>query len=617
MIELQSRTSHFRNRIRSMKLPASLGAGVYTIVHFCMIAFCVVGDASAQDSAGSRAVQEIFRSYHETYLTLFPIEATNFGDNRYNDRLMIDIALDFLAKERQFYRSTQDKLAAVDLNSCSEVEQLMAKILKYELDIRLEGMEFQYERIPLHQFDGLHLFFGQLGSGSGSQPFKTVKDYDAWIQRIDGFCVWLRAAKDQFQIGIRDGYVLPRSLVMKMIPQFSDPSIASEKIEDCLFWGPIKSLPDSFSKEEQNRLKNTYETALRNKLIPAYKEFGKFLENEYLPKSRASSGIGSLPGGEAQYRYWVRYWTTTSLTPDEIFSIGETEVARILGEMKATQAKMGFQGTLPEFFSDLRSNPALMPYSEAKQVLADFAAIQSKIEPQLDRLFLNKPKTRFEIRRTEAFREATASAEYMPGSADGRRPGIFYVPIPEVSKFNVTSGMESLFLHEAIPGHHYQISLQQENASLPDFAKFLWYGAYGEGWALYCETLGEELGLYADPKQKIGALGDEMHRAIRLVVDVGLHVKGWSREKAIEYMMANEAISEQSAVAEIERYMAMPGQALSYKIGQLKLRELRAKYEKKLKGKFSLAEFHHQILKDGGMPLTILEGRLDLWAEKQ
>jgi uncharacterized protein (DUF885 family) len=258
-----------------------------------------------------------------------------------------------------------------------------------------------------------------------------------------------------------------------------------------------------------------------------------------------------------------------------------------------------------------------MPYTEAKQVLADFASIQAKIEPQLDRLFLNKPKTRFEIRRTEAFREATASAEYMPGSSDGRRPGIFYVPIPEVSKFNVTSGMESLFLHEAIPGHHYQVSLQQENASLPEFAKFLWYGAYGEGWALYCETLGEELGLYTDPKQKIGALGDEMHRAIRLVVDVGLHVKGWSREKAIDYMMANEAISEQAAVAEIERYMAMPGQALSYKIGQLKLRELRARYERKLKDKFSLAQFHHKILKDGGMPLTILEGRLDAWAEKE
>ncbi|MFN7892932.1 MAG: DUF885 domain-containing protein, partial [Pirellula sp.] len=477
--------------------------------------FCIMGNVYAEDSAASRVMQEVFRSYHETYLTLFPIEATNFGDNRFNDRLMIDIAPDFLAKERQFYRSTLEKLVAVDQRSCTEVEQLMAKILKYELEVRLEGMTFQHERIPLHQFDGLHLFFGQLGSGTGSQPFKSVKDYESWLQRIDGFCIWLRAAKDQFQTGIRDGYVLPRSLVVKMIPQFSDPSIASEKIEDCLFWGPIKSLPDTFSRDDQDRLKRAFETALRDKLIPAYKEFGKFLEIEYLPKSRATSGLSSLPGGEEQYRYWVRYWTTTALAPHEIYSIGESEVARILGEMKATQAKMGFQGSLPEFFSDLRSNPALMPYTEAKQVLADFASIQAKIEPQLDRLFLNKPKTRFEIRRTEAFREATASAEYMPGSSDGRRPGIFYVPIPEVSKFNVTSGMESLFLHEAIPGHHYQVSLQQENASLPEFAKFLWYGAYGEGWALYCETLGEELGLYTDPKQKIGALGDEMHRAIR------------------------------------------------------------------------------------------------------
>jgi uncharacterized protein (DUF885 family) len=257
-----------------------------------------------------------------------------------------------------------------------------------------------------------------------------------------------------------------------------------------------------------------------------------------------------------------------------------------------------------------------MPFKNADEVLAAFKAIQSKIDPNLKKVFNNTPKTGFEIRRTEAFREASASAEYMQGTADGSRPGVFYVPIPDATKFNLTSGMESLFLHEAIPGHHYQVSLQQENQSIPKFMRFGWYGAYGEGWALYTESLGKELGLYTDPYQYLGALGDEMHRAIRLVVDVGIHTKGWSREEALNYMLQNEAISKDGAIAEIERYMAIPGQALSYKIGALKIRELRSKYASALGVKFKLADFHDQVLKNGCLPLSVLEETLDAWANK-
>jgi uncharacterized protein (DUF885 family) len=264
----------------------------------------------------------------------------------------------------------------------------------------------------------------------------------------------------------------------------------------------------------------------------------------------------------------------------------------------------------------VRTDPRFTPYKNADEVLQAFRNIQAKIEPKLDNLFLLRPKTPFEIRRTESFREATASAEYMPGSADGSRPGIFYLPLPDPAKFNITSGMDSLFAHEAIPGHHFQISLQQENQRLPKFIRFIWYGAYGEGWALYCESIGRELGLYTEPEQYLGALGDEMHRAIRLVVDVGLHQKGWTREQAIEYMMNNEPISEQSAVAEIERYMAMPGQALGYKIGSLQIRKWREQFEKELGDKFKLAAFHDEILRDGGMPLNILERKLNAWAER-
>lgn len=258
-----------------------------------------------------------------------------------------------------------------------------------------------------------------------------------------------------------------------------------------------------------------------------------------------------------------------------------------------------------------------MPYHDAGEVLNAFRSIQKKIDPNLKKMFGRTPNTGFEVRQTEAFRAASASAEYNQGSPDGSRPGIFYVPIIDATSFNTTSGMESLFLHEAIPGHHYQISLQQENGALPKFRRFSWYGAYGEGWALYCESLGKELGLYSDPYQHMGALGDEMHRAIRLVVDVGMHEKNWTREQAIRYMMDHEAISEQGAVAEIERYMAIPAQALSYKIGALKIRELRTRYEKQLGSKFRLSAFHDELLKDGCMPLEVLERKMDNWAKKQ
>jgi uncharacterized protein (DUF885 family) len=254
-----------------------------------------------------------------------------------------------------------------------------------------------------------------------------------------------------------------------------------------------------------------------------------------------------------------------------------------------------------------------MPYKTPKEVLNAFEDIHKRMEPNLDKMFNHKPKTPFEVRQTEAFRAASASAEYNQGSADGSRPGIFYVPILDATTFNTTSGMESLFLHEAIPGHHYQISLTQENTSLPKFRRFTYDNAYVEGWALYCESLGKELGLYTDPYQHMGALGDEMHRAVRLVVDVAIHTKGMTREQAIKYMMGNEAISEQGATAEIERYMAIPGQALGYKIGALKIRELRTKAEKELGSKFNWADFHDQILKDGSMPLSVLEAKINAW----
>ena len=602
----------FRLPAKPANFRKSIGANMLRC-QFLILLFCCFVAKNSFGQQTDAALQQVFDDYHEQFLILFPLEATAFGDSRYNDLLPIDIDQGFAAKESLFYKQTLERLRAIDRKAASDLKKLSADILDYELSMRMEGIAFDFDRIPFNQFDGLPLMFGQMGSGSGIQPFKTVKDYDDWLKRIDGFAIWSRTAIERFRDGIKDNYVLPKILVERMVKQMFDETIVTSDMEKNLFYGPIKLMPTTFSAADKERLTAAYKAAIIEKVAPAYRGMGEFFRDEYLPKARGSNGISDLKGGREQYQYWVRRWTTTSLSPDEIFSIGELEVARIRKEMESVKEQMKFSGTLKEFFEHLRVDPKYKPFKTPNEVISFFAAIQSKLEPQLEKAFLNRPKTPFEIRRTEAFREATASAEYNPGSADGSRPGIFYTPIPDATQFNITSGMESLFLHEAIPGHHYQISLQQENEQLPRFARFLWYGAYGEGWALYCESMGKELGLYTDPKQRIGALSDEMHRAIRLVVDVGMHWKGWTREQAIEYMMANEPISEDGAVAEIERYMAYTAQALSYKIGQLKIREIRSRMEAKFGNRFSLPKFHDEILRNGGMPLNILETRLDQW----
>lgn len=580
----------------------------------CMYA-CNSNQTSSQPSGDAgAAINRMFNNYWEDRMKLFPLEATTNGDNRYNNILPNDGSVAYLAELKSFYTRYADSVSNFDREKLNENDKISYDIFKREMQMQIEGLQFPGELMPMNQFSSLHLFFGQLGSGESVQPFKTVKDYDDFIGRIKGFAVWTDTTIANMRKGVSEGYILPKALTVKLITQVK--SFVTTDAKQNLFYGPINKLPKEFSAEDKTRLTNDYTNAINNYIVPSFKKLTDFFEKEYLPKSRTSSGIDSIPNGLALYKYLIRQWTTTDKTPDEIFQTGLNEVARIRSEMEKIKTKVGFTGTLDSFFKYISNDKKFMPFKSAEEVLAGFRAIQAKEEPYLKKLFGRFPKTKFEIRRTEAFRENTAAAEYNQGTADGSRPGIFYTPIPNFAKFNYT-GMETLFAHEAIPGHHYQVSLQQENEALPKFRRFSWYGAYGEGWALYTESLGDELGLYTDPYQKMGNLGDEIHRAIRLVVDVGMHTKGWSREKAIEYMMANEQIDEQAATAEIERYMAIPGQALSYKIGALKIRELRGKYEKQLGAKFNIASFHDEVLKDGCMPLDVLEKKMNAWAEKQ
>lgn len=562
-------------------------------------------------------LDSIAANYYEQYLKLYPFEATAQGDDRYNDLLPININEESISGEIAFYNSVQEQLKKVNYDKLTNEKKVVYDVLDFTLKDKIERYAYHPEYIPFTQFDGLPLQFPVLGSGEGIQPFKTEKDYDNWLRRMEKFPEWMDAAIENFKTGMSQNVVLPQKLVAKMIPQMNADEIVTSDFEKNIFYGPLRKFPDEFSEAQREKYTTLYKDAVSKKIIPAYVKMGAFLEKEYLPKARITDGINALPKGKDIYAYYAKSWTTTGLKPEEINKIGVEQVNMLRSEMEKVKQQVGFTGTLEQFLNYVKTDPKAMPYKTNTEVIAAFNGILKKIEPKLKTMFSVTPKTGFEIRQTEKFREASASAEYIQGTPDGKRPGIFYIPLPDPSKFNVTSGMESLFLHEAIPGHHYQVSLQQENTDLPKFMRFGWFGAYGEGWAHYTETLGPEFGLYTDPYQKMGYLSDQMLRAVRLVIDTGLHTGSMKREDAIKYFLSNVAYDEAGATAEVERYMAMPGQALGYKIGSLKIRELRDKYSKSLGSKFSLAKFHDEILSQGCLPLSVLERKMENWANNQ
>ena len=574
-------------------------------------------------SGNNNELATLLKNYFDERMQLFPLEATVNGDNRFNNLLPADFTESYRNKLKDFFTKNLDAIKKITKDGLNENDKISYDIFTYEMEMALQGLTLNYMGSslsgnsfePFDQFTGVPLMLGQMGGGTGNQPFKTVTDYDNWLQRATAFSAWADSAIIYFKKGIAANYVLPKALVVKMIPQMQ--AMVTDSATKSLFYEPIRLLPAGFSDANKARLTAAFISLINQQLVPSYKKLGLFLQTEYLPKSRNSTGVNMLPNGDKYYAYMVKYWTTTNKTPDEIYNTGLSEVKRIREEMDSIKTTVQFKGDLKAFFEFMKTDKQFMPYRSADEILNAFRSIKARIDPNLKKMFGRTPKTTFEIRQTEAFRAASASAEYYAGLPDGSRPGIFYVPIIDATKFNTTSGMESLFLHEAIPGHHYQGSLQMENEQLPKFRRFIWYGAYGEGYALYCESLGKELGLYTDPYQYMGALGDEIHRAIRLVIDVAMHTGKMTREEAIKYMTDNEAISDEGATAEIERYMSYPAQALSYKTGALKIRALREKYSKQLGAKFNLSNFHDELLKDGCMPLDIMEKKMDDWAKEQ
>lgn len=585
-------------------------------MRFCMVllflGFAIY--ANAQTASSSVRFNQMLQNYYEEYLKLHPTTASYRGDNRYNDQLENDISQPYRDLCKAMYSRFQDSLRSFSLENLSSRDQLSYRIFEYNLKNKLDELKITSYLTPISQMRDFRISFSQMGSGSSTHPFKTVKDYDDFLKRIDAFVSVTDTAIANMRRGMAIGKVQPRAVMEKVIPQIK--AMLVDDVTQSIFYNPIKNIPADFPQTEKQRLTQAYANAITQKINPTYTRLLSFVEKEYMPKTRATFGLLAQPRGKEEYAFLVKSWTTTNLTPDEVFEIGLKEVKRIRGEMEKIKDEVGFKGSLNDFFLHLKTDPKFFPFKNDEDVTAAFQQIYERIKPHISRQFNIVPKTPFEIRPIEKYRAATSAAHYMGGTADGSRAGVFYFPVLDATKYSYWR-MEDLFLHEAIPGHHFQISLQTENTGIPDMQKVGRYGAYVEGWGLYAESLGKELGLYTDPYQRIGQLQGEMHRAIRLVVDAGIHHKGWSRDKAIQYSLENEPVSEASAIQEVERYIANPGQALSYKIGELKIMEMRKKAEKALGKRFDVRAFHDEVLKDGSMPLQIFEAKIDEWIKSR
>lgn len=557
---------------------------------------------------------EIFEAYFQKQLELNPIYASAIGDDRYDDRFAVTIAPEWRAEALAVDKDFLARIQRVNESLLDGQDLLSYQIFVRDLESSIESTRYPAHLIPLNQFYSTPNFFAQLGSGQSLHPFKSVKNYEDFLKRVDGFVQWVDQAIVNMNEGIEKGYAQPKILIERVVPQLEAHIVDDAK--DSLFWKPIDNFPEDFSIEDKARLTEAYRAAITNRIVPAYEKLHAYVIDTYLPASRETHGMSALPDGEAWYAFLVKETTTTDLTPTEIHQIGLDEVKRIHDEMRTVMRETGFDGTLHEFFEFMNTDPRFIAKSQ-DELLAGYHAMKDRIAPRLPDLFDVMPKADYEVRPVEPFREKSASgASYMRGTPDGSRPGVFYVNTYDLSA-RPKWATESLSLHEAAPGHHFQLSIQQELEGLPAFRRFGGYTAFTEGWGLYAETLGKELGVYTDPYQYFGKLNAELWRAVRLVVDTGLHYKGWTREQVLDFMYENSAVREARAVSEAERYMAIPSQALAYKIGQLKISSLRAKSEKALGEKFDISEFHNQVLLDGALPLSVLENKIDRWIERK
>ncbi len=536
------------------------------------------------------------------------------GDERYNDRLTNDIGPEHRVAVAAMVRRYGAALDAFDPARLEEEGRVTRDVFRYILDDVEAGLAFPAELLPVNQLFNLPQIIAVFGSGASAQPFRNADDYHAFMSRMDDLAVWIDQAIESMRLGMDWGVVHPRVVIEKIVLQFD--TLLADAPETTVFWGAIEAMPEDIEAGERAALVEAWRERVAGTLLPAYARMRDFLRDEYLPAGRETVAWTALRGGEEWYAWQVRKQTTTDITPAEIHRLGLSEVARIRAAMDGVRRAVGFEDDLAAFFEFLKSDPQFF-FETPGEVLEAYLELKARIDAALPALFSVFPRSDYEVRAVEEFRaESAPGAFYQPPSMDGSRHGIFYV-----NTFNLKAqpryGTETLSLHEASPGHHFQIALAQEQEHLPRLRRFADYNAYAEGWALYAESLGSELGLFTDPYQYFGRLNDEQLRAMRLVVDTGLHAFGWSREQAIDYMLENSSLAETDVVAEVERYIAWPGQALGYKIGEFAIHEMRATAEQALGEHFDLKAWHTMILTGGALPLEVLAARNHRWIASQ
>ena len=570
--------------------------------------------APAEKPSAAAQLKQLFVDSDEDNLKRNPISALFRGDLRYADRLGDYISDGYFAAERKATEKELKRLTSIDRNALNATDRISYDVFKWQADTTLRGLQPNMLALtavrPIDHFFGFHTFYPDLASGQGAAPFKTLADYDNNLKRHREFILILDNAIGRFREGMKSGVVQPKLVVKNVIDQLNLQ--LEQGVEGSTYYGPVKAFPEGISATDQSRLRADYVATIKMGIIPAYTRLRDFLKNEYLPVARDGVGLVAMKGGPQLYDYLIESNTTVKMGADEVHALGLSEVSRIRKQMDDIRVQTGFNGDLKAFFNYFRDDPKFK-FSSKEDMRDTFLAIGKKVDERVREQFSTIPKSPLEIRPVPDYKEKTdAGGSYQSGTPDGSRPGVFFYnsyDLPSRSK----PESETLYLHEAVPGHHFQISLAQENDALPSFMRFGGNTAYAEGWALYAESLWKELGVESDPYYRFGGLNDEMLRAMRLVVDSGIHSKGWTRDQSIQYMLDNSGTGRTDATAEVERYIAIPGQALAYKVGQLTILKLKARAQAALGSKFDPREFHAQILMTGALPMAVLEKKIDDW----
>lgn len=562
----------------------------------------------------SQRLTALFAADDEASLKRNPLNAMFRGDMRYADQFGDFITDEYFANERRAAEANLEALKAIDRAKLNDTDKIAYDVFRQNQLDALKGLSKEIMDLtvvrPLNHFFGFHTFYPTFASGQGAAPFKTVQDYDNNLKRHKEFIVLMDRSIGRFREGMASGVFETKMTITNVIDQLNTQ--LAQKTEESPYYGPVLKFPENFSDADKARLTKEYRDIIENGLYPANARLRDFLRDSYLPLAREQVGLSAMKGGEGLYQYLIEQTTTLPLKADDIHNLGLSEVNRIKGGMEAIKTEVGFKGTLPEFFEHLRTDPKFK-MSSREALTQGYYDIGKKVDGLISQQFKYLPKAPLEIKPYEEFREKyEAGGSYQQGTPDGSRPGTFYFNAYDLPS-RTTPGMTTLYLHEGAPGHHFQISIAQENEKLPAFMRFGGNTAYVEGWALYSETLGYDMGLFKDPYQRFGTLSDEMLRAMRLVVDTGIHSKGWTRQQAIDYMLANSDMGKTDATAEVERYIAIPSQALAYKIGALTILRLKDKAKKELGAKFDVREFHNQVLDTGALPLAVLEKKIDSW----